>query len=122
MSEYNSLSDSAYLRAKRRLFNRNQLSRLLSIIYGRKLAQSIQEEKASISVGKSNDLCIRMVVSREREIRNFVKTKYYKIIGNFGDEQNNFDADWKVTENQVYESPNYIMKQGSKKKKMQKNL
>ena len=37
-----------------------------------------------------------MVVSREREIKNFVKTKYYKIIGNFGDEESNFKAEWKV--------------------------
>ena len=59
-----------------------------------------------------------MVVSREREIRNFVKTKYYKIIGNFGDEQNNFDADWKVTEkSSVYESPKLYNETGFKKEK-----
>ncbi len=99
MSEYNSLSDSAYLRAKEDYLIGINFSRLLSIIYGRKLAQSIQEEKASISVGRVMTCVLGMVVSREREIRNFVKTKYYKIIGNFGNEQNNnFDADWKVTE------------------------
>ena len=102
MSEYNSLSDSAYLRAKEDYLIGINFSRLLSIVYGRKLAQSIQEEKASISVGRVMTCVLGMVVSREREIRNFVKTKYYKIVGNFGDENNNFDADWKVTPNSNY--------------------
>lgn len=118
MSEYNSLSDSAYLRAKEDYLIGINFSRLLSIIYGRKLAQSIQEEKASISVGRVMTCVLGMVVSREREIRNFVKTKYYKIIGNFGEEQNNFDADWKVTEkSSVYESPKLYNETGFKKEK-----
>ena len=118
MSEYNSLSDSAYLRAKEDYLIGINFSRLLSIIYGRKLAQSIQEEKASISVGRVMTCVLGMVVSREREIRNFVKTKYYKIIGNFGDEQNNFDAEWKVTEkSSVYESPKLYNETGFKKEK-----
>lgn len=118
MSEYNSLSDSAYLRAKEDYLIGINFSRLLSIIYGRKLAQSVQEEKASISVGRVMTCVLGMVVSREREIRNFVKTKYYKIIGNFGDEQNNFDADWKVTEkSSVYESPKLYNETGFKKEK-----
>lgn len=116
MSEYNSLSDSAYLRAKEDYLIGINFSRLLSIIYGRKLAQSIQEEKASISVGRVMTCVLGMVVSREREIRNFVKTKYYKITGNFGDETNNFDADWKVTEkSNVYESPKLHNETGFKK-------
>ena len=118
MSEYNRLSDSAYLRAKEDYLIGINFSRLLSIIYGRKLAQSVQEEKASISVGRVMTCVLGMVVSREREIRNFVKTKYYKIIGNFGDEQNNFDADWKVTEkSSVYESPKLYNETGFKKEK-----
>ena len=116
MSEYNSLSDSAYLRAKEDYLIGINFSRLLSIIYGRKLAQSIKEEKASISVGRVMTCVLGMVVSREREIRNFVKTKYYKITGNFGDETNNFDADWKVTEkSNVYESPKLYNETGFKK-------
>ena len=116
MSEYNSLSDSAYLRAKEDYLIGINFSRLLSIVYGRKLAQSIQEEKASISVGRVMTCVLGMVVSREREIRNFVKTKYYKIEGNFGDENNNFDADWKVTPNSNYfESPKLYNETGFKK-------
>ena len=83
LSEYNSLSDSAYLRAKEDYLIGINFSRLLSIIYGRNLANQIQEEKASISVGRVMTCVLGMIVSREREIRNFVKTKYYKIIRRF---------------------------------------
>ncbi len=116
LSEYNSLSDSAYLRAKEDYLIGINFSRLLSIIYGRKLAQNIQEERASISVGRVMTCVLGMIVSREREIRNFVKTKYYKIIGKFGEEQNLFDAEWKVTEkSNEYESPKLYNETGFKK-------
>ena len=81
LSEYDSLSDSAYLRAKEDYLIGINFSRLLSIIYGRNLANKINEDKASISVGRVMTCVLGMIVSREREIRNFVKTKYYKIIG-----------------------------------------
>lgn len=80
LSEYNSLSDSAYLRAKEDYLIGINFSRLLSIIYGRRVAKQINEEKISISVGRVMTCVLGMVVSREREIRNFVKTPYYKII------------------------------------------
>ncbi len=116
LSEYNSLSDSAYLRAKEDYLIGINFSRLLSIIYGRKLAQSIQEEKASISVGRVMTCVLGMIVEREREIRNFVKTKYYKIIGKFGEDENTFDTEWKVTENsKQYESVKLYNETGFKK-------
>ena len=87
LSEYDSLSDSAYLRAKEDYLIGINFSRLLSIIYGRKLANEINEEKASISVGRVMTCVLGMIVSREREIRNFKKTKYYKINGEFGNEE-----------------------------------
>ncbi len=80
LSEYDSLSDSAYLRAKEDYLIGINFSRLLSIIYGRNLASKINEERASISVGRVMTCVLGMIVSREREIRDFVKTKYYKII------------------------------------------
>ena len=80
LDEYNSLSDSAYLRAKEDYLIGINFSRLLSIIYGRNLASKINEERASISVGRVMTCVLGMIVAREREIRNFVKTKYYKII------------------------------------------
>ena len=106
LSEYDSLSNSAYLRAKEDYLIGINFSRLLSIIFGRRIAKDINEEKVSISVGRVMTCVLGMVVSREREIRNFVKTKYYKIIGSFGDENQNLKAEWKVSEkSKLFESP-----------------
>ena len=116
LSEYDSLSDSAYLRAKEDYLIGINFSRLLSIIYGRRLAKEINEEKVSISVGRVMTCVLGMVVIREREIRNFVKTKYYKLIGKFGNEESVFDAEWKVNENSImYNSPKLYNETGFKK-------
>ena len=116
LSEYDSLSDSAYLRAKEDYLIGINFSRLLSIIYGRRLAKSINEEKASISVGRVMTCVLGMVVLREREIRNFVKTKYYKIIGEFGKEDSKFKAEWKVSkDSSFFESPKLYNETGFKK-------
>ena len=116
LSEYDSLSDSAYLRAKEDYLIGINFSRLLSIIYGRNLANKINEDKASISVGRVMTCVLGMIVSREREIRNFVKTKYYKIIGEFGDENSSFNAEWKVNEKSRYfESTKLYNESGFKK-------
>ena len=116
LSEYDSLSDSAYLRAKEDYLIGINFSRLLSIIYGRRLAQSLQEDKASISVGRVMTCVLGMIVSREREIRNFVKTKYYKIVGEFGESNSSFKAEWKVNEKSKYfESPKLYNETGLKK-------
>ncbi len=116
LSEYDSLSDSAYLRAKEDYLIGINFSRLLSIIYGRNLANKINEDKASISVGRVMTCVLGMIVSREREIRNFVKTKYYKIIGEFGDENSSFNAEWKVNEKSKYfESTKLYNESGFKK-------
>ena len=102
MEEYNSLSDSAYLRAKEDYLIGINFSRLLSIIFGRRIAKQINEERVSVSVGRVMTCVLGMVVSREREIRNFVKTKYYKVIGEFGEEASSFKAEWKVNEKSEY--------------------
>ena len=116
LSQYDSLSDSAYLRAKEDYLIGINFSRLLSIIYGKRLAKSIQEEKASISVGRVMTCVLGMVVLREREIRNFVKTKYYKIVGEFGEDSSSFKAEWKVNEkSSLYESYKLYNETGLKK-------
>lgn len=122
LSEYDSLSASAYLRAKEDYLIGINFSRLLSIIYGRKLAQKINEEKASISIGRVMTCVLGMIVSREREIRNFVKTKYYKINANFGGE-NSFIGEWKVNEkSELYESPKLYNESGLKKEEETKEF
>ena len=121
--EYDSLSDSAYLRAKEDYLIGINFSRLLSIIYGKKVAKEINEEKASISIGRVMTCVLGMVVSREREIRNFVKTKYYKIIGEFGNEDGTFKAEWKVNQNsKMFESIKLYNESGFKKEEDAKEL
>ena len=123
LSEYDSLSDSAYLRAKEDYLIGINFSRLLSIIYGRKLANEINEEKASISVGRVMTCVLGMIVSREREIRNFKKTKYYKINGEFGNEESSFKAEWKVNEkSNMFESPKLYNESGFKKEDDEKQF
>ena len=123
LSEYDSLSDSAYLRAKEDYLIGINFSRLLSIIYGRNLASKINEERASISVGRVMTCVLGMIVSREREIRNFTKTKYYKILGEFGDEISSFKAEWKVSEkSKWFESTKLYNETGFKKEEEAKNF
>ena len=123
LSEYDSLSDSAYLRAKEDYLIGINFSRLLSIIFGRRLAQSINEEKASISVGRVMTCVLGMIVEREREIRNFKKTKYYKIVGSFGKEDSYFKAEWKVTEkSELWESNKLYNDSGFKREQDAKDF
>ncbi len=123
LSEYDSLSDSAYLRAKEDYLIGINFSRFLSVLYGRNLATKINEEKTSISVGRVMTCVLGMVVSREREIRNFVKTKYYKIVGTFGEKDNNIVAEWKVTEKSVMvDSPKLYNETGLKKEQDAKDF
>ena len=121
--EYDSISDSAYLRAKEDYLIGINFSRLLSIIYGRRLAKTMNQDYISISVGRVMTCVLGMIVSREREIRNFVKTKYYKVIGNFQNEKGNFKAEWKVNEKSVvFESPLLYNESGFKKEEVAKKF
>ena len=116
LDEYDSLSDSAYLRAKEDYLIGINFSRLLTIVFGRRAANQLNEDRISISVGRVMTCVLGMIVSREREIRNFVKTTYYKIVGEFGDETNSLKAEWKVTEkSKMFNSPKLYNETGFKK-------
>ena len=116
LEEYDSLSDSAYLRAKEDYLIGINFSRLLTIIFGRRAATKLNEEKITISVGRVMTCVLGMIVNREREIKNFVKTTYYKINGEFGDNVNSLKAEWKVTEkSKMYNSPKLYNETGFKK-------
>ena len=122
-SEYDSLSDSAYLRAKEDYLIGINFSRLLTIIYGKRMASQINEDKATISIGRVMTCVLGMIVSREREIRNFVKTKYYKIIGIFENNTGDFKSEWKVNEkSKVFESPLLYNESGFKKEDVAKKF
>ena len=98
LKEYDSLSDSAFLRAREDYLIGINFSRLLTIIYGRRAAKELNEDKISISVGRVMTCVLGMVVQREKEIRNFKKIPYYKIVGEFGEKEKSFKAEWKVTD------------------------
>ena len=123
LDEYNSLSDAAYLRAKEDYLIGINFSRLLSIIYGRRVAKDLGEEKITVSVGRVMTCVLGMIVSREREIRNFKKTPYYKINGQFGNEEGYFGSEWKVTDNsQMKESSKLYNESGFKKEEDAKDF
>ena len=122
-SEYDSISNSAYLRAKEDYLIGINFSRLLSIIYGRRLAKNMNQDYFAISVGRVMTCVLGMIVSREREIKNFVKTKYYKIIGTFQNEKGSFTAEWKVNEkSKLHESPLLYNESGFKKEELAKKF
>ncbi len=117
------MSDAAYLRAKEDYLIGINFSRLLSIIFGKRLANKLQVERAVISVGRVMTCVLGMVVQKEREIRNFVKTKYYKVIGEFGNEESSFKAEWKMTEtSKMYESTKLYNETGFKTKEDAKDF
>ena len=123
LSEYDSLSDSAYLRAKEDYLIGINFSRLLSIIYGRRLAKTMNKDYFAISVGRVMTCVLGMIVSREREIKNFVKTKYYKILGIFKNSDGSFSAEWKVNEkSKLYESNLLYNESGFKKEEIAKKF
>ncbi len=123
LAEYDSLCNSAYLRAKEDYLIGINFSRLLSIIYGRRMAKDMGEDKISISVGRVMTCVLGMVVQREREIRNFEKIPYYKIVGTFGEENSSFSTEWKVTENsKMWESPKLYNETGFRKEEEAKNF
>ena len=123
LEEYDSIADSAYLRAKEDYLIGINFSRLLSIIYGRRIAKEVNEEYVSIAVGRVMTCVLGMVVSREREIKNFVKTKYYKIVGEFAKNEDSFKAEWKVNEkSKVFESNLLYNETGFKKEEIAKKF
>lgn len=120
LSEYDSLAHSAYLRAKEDYIFGINFSRLLTLLYGKTIANSLKREKSvAISVGRVMTCVLGMVVEREREIRNFKKTSFYKIAGDFSkeDEEAIIKGEWKSLEGSDYfESPKLYSEVGFKKR------
>lgn len=118
-SEYDSLSDSAYLRAKEDYLIGINFSRMLTLMYGQNLSNKLKTDKSIISIGRVMTCVLGMVVNKEREIRNFVKTPYYKIQTTLKE----FQAEWKVSETSRYnESPKLYNDAGFKEENEAKKL
>lgn len=101
LSEYDSLSDSAYLRAKEDYLIGINFSRLLTLSYGKEIAKRNNEERTAISVGRVMTCVLGMVVDREYEITHFEKAKFYKIGAKFAE---GISAEWKCEK----ENPNNL--------------
>ncbi len=98
LSEYDNLSSSAYLRAKEDYLMGINFSRLLTIKYGNGIVNYLGGKWTAVSVGRVMTCVLGMVVRREREIRNFVKTPFYRVLGNFG----GIEAEWKAVPGSAY--------------------
>ena len=117
LSEYDNLSASAYLRAQEDYLMGINFSRLLTLKYGNNISRILGKEHTVISVGRVMTCVLGMVVSREREIRNFVKTPFYRVIGKFSLDDSQIDGEWKAIEGSKYfESPVLYKENGFKKK------
>lgn len=106
LEEYDKIADAAYLRAKEDYLMGINFSRILTLKYSYNISPLLNEKYISISVGRVMTCVLGMIVRREREIRNFVKTPFYRVLGTFSKENNSFDAEWKVRpESKYYNHP-----------------
>ncbi len=118
LSEYNNLSDAAYLRAKEDYLMGINFSRALTIKYGGTVQGYLNAQKrGAISVGRVMTCVLGMVVRREREIRSFVKTPFYRIVGTFGPDDAVIEGEWRAVEGTKYfQSPLLYKENGFKKR------
>ncbi len=101
-TEYDNLAASAYLRAKEDYLMGINFSRLLTLKYGQAIGQVLKKEKTVLSVGRVMTCVLGMVVRREREIRNFVKTPFYKVILQVKQGDFSLSAEYKALEGSCY--------------------
>ncbi|MEE0686876.1 MAG: DNA topoisomerase, partial [Lachnospiraceae bacterium] len=102
LSEYDNLSEAAYLRAKEDYLMGINFSRILTLKYGRGIASYLKQDRAVVSVGRVMTCVLGMIVRREREIREFVKTPFYRVLAGMNLEDFKFDAEWRVNEKSKY--------------------
>ena len=111
LSAYDDLAASAYLRAIEDYLMGINFSRVLTLKYGNSMASFLKEKYVSISVGRVMTCVLGMVVRREREIRNFVKTPFYRVRGRFGFEEDFTEAEWKAVEGSSYYASQKLYKE-----------
>ena len=129
-SEYDNLSASAYLRAKEDYLMGINFSRALTLKYGPPMAAYLKTNRAVLSVGRVMTCVLGMVVRREREIREFVKTPFYRVIGTFETaaaqglgSPMTFEAEWKAVEGSRYYGTPFLYKEnGFKEEKTAREL
>lgn len=123
ISAYDNLSASAYLRAKEDYLMGINFSRLLSLKYGNAISNYLGSKYQAISVGRVMTCVMGMVVRREREIREFVKTPFYRVLGSFSAGGHPFDGEWRAVEGSRYFGSPYLYKEnGFKERKHAEEL
>ena len=117
LAEYDNLAASAYLRAKEDYLMGINFSRLLSLKYGNSVASFLGNRYQVISVGRVMTCVLGMVVRREREIRDFVKTPFYRLMARYELSGDTLEGEWKVSPTSMYfQSPALYKENGLKKK------
>ena len=115
LSEYDRLADSAYLRAQEDYLMGINFSRLLTLKYGDSMASYLGEKYCVISVGRVMTCVLGMIVRREREIRSFVKTPFYRVTASLGAGSETLEAEWRAVEgSDWYQSPKLYKENGFK--------
>ena len=109
LSEYDNLCASAYLRAKEDYLMGINFSRVLTLKYGRNISNYLKKDRTVVSVGRVMTCVLGMIVRREREIRAFVKTPFFKVTATTAGEAV-FDAEWKVNEKSRYAATPFLYK------------
>ncbi len=118
LSEYDNLSSAAYLRAKEDYLMGINFSRVLTLKYGNSVKSYLKADRAVISVGRVMTCVLGMVVNREREIREFVKTPFYRVLADVTLGEKNCECEWKAVENTKYfNSPLLYKENGFKERK-----
>ena len=123
ISEYDNLAASAYLRAKEDYLMGINFSRVLTLRYGNSVSNYLSSKYQAISVGRVMTCVLGMVVRREREIRSFVKTPFYRVISSIVLEGEKFEGEWRAVEGSSYfQSPVLYKENGFKKKEDARQL
>ena len=121
--EYDHLAASAYLRAKEDYLMGINFSRLLTLRYGNTLASLMKKDRIVLSVGRVMTCVVGMVVKREREIRDFVKTSFYRVLSDFSRDGVVITGEWRAVEGSKYfQSPKLYRENGFKKEEDAKVL
>ena len=123
LSAYDNLANSAYLRAKEDYLMGINFSRVLTLRYGNSVSSYLKSKYQAIAVGRVMTCVLGMVVRREREIRSFVKTPFYRVISEIALEEEKFDGEWRAVEGSRYFQSPYLYKEnGFKEKKHAQEL
>ena len=123
LKEYDNLSASAYLRAKEDYLMGINFSRLLTLKYGNSISSYLGTKYSVISVGRVMTCVLGMVVRREREIREFVETPFYRVLSHSGEPGQTFESEWRAVKgSRWFESFDLYKENGFKEEKKAKEL